>query len=202
MSHRYLYKLRDLHLDGENYTEAAYTLLLHSKLLKVHTCRLKQIDADLIVCVHTHAHTPTDRIHYWRNTVWPLVKGQCNKRDSLVCALAVLQEVRGVVIGWFTAVPGHVQWSFVGRRLDLWIHFSSHSQKHQNLWSWLQCLSFCLSFSLFLSVMFDWCNQRCAVHSFVLDYILSDVVWLIILWWGQPWLAILLSSYDFFHICI
>ncbi|TRY83827.1 hypothetical protein DNTS_031967, partial [Danionella cerebrum] len=31
---RYLYKLRDLHLDGENYTEAAYTLLLHSKLLK------------------------------------------------------------------------------------------------------------------------------------------------------------------------
>uniref|UniRef100_A0A667XQB5 Dedicator of cytokinesis 2 n=1 Tax=Myripristis murdjan TaxID=586833 RepID=A0A667XQB5_9TELE len=31
---RYLYKLRDLHLDGENYTEAAYTLLLHSRLLK------------------------------------------------------------------------------------------------------------------------------------------------------------------------
>lgn len=32
---RYLYKLRDLHLEGENYTEAAYTLLLHSRLLKV-----------------------------------------------------------------------------------------------------------------------------------------------------------------------
>uniref|UniRef100_A0A8C9SSM2 Dedicator of cytokinesis 2 n=1 Tax=Scleropages formosus TaxID=113540 RepID=A0A8C9SSM2_SCLFO len=31
---RYLYKLRDLHLDTENYTEAAYTLLLHSRLLK------------------------------------------------------------------------------------------------------------------------------------------------------------------------
>ncbi|XP_072524754.1 dedicator of cytokinesis protein 2 [Salminus brasiliensis] len=31
---RYLYKLRDLHLDGDNFTEAAYTLLLHSKLLK------------------------------------------------------------------------------------------------------------------------------------------------------------------------
>uniref|UniRef100_A0AAZ3RFL8 Dedicator of cytokinesis 2 n=1 Tax=Oncorhynchus tshawytscha TaxID=74940 RepID=A0AAZ3RFL8_ONCTS len=31
---RYLYKLRDLHLDVENYTEAAYTLLLHSRLLK------------------------------------------------------------------------------------------------------------------------------------------------------------------------
>uniref|UniRef100_A0A671UIJ6 Dedicator of cytokinesis 2 n=1 Tax=Sparus aurata TaxID=8175 RepID=A0A671UIJ6_SPAAU len=31
---RYLYKLRDLHLEGENYTEAAYTLLLHSRLLK------------------------------------------------------------------------------------------------------------------------------------------------------------------------
>ncbi|XP_031413970.1 dedicator of cytokinesis protein 2 [Clupea harengus] len=31
---RYLYKLRDLHVDVENYTEAAYTLLLHSKLLK------------------------------------------------------------------------------------------------------------------------------------------------------------------------
>uniref|UniRef100_A0A8C2Z1P9 Dedicator of cytokinesis 2 n=1 Tax=Cyclopterus lumpus TaxID=8103 RepID=A0A8C2Z1P9_CYCLU len=32
---RYLYKLRDLHLEGENYTEAAYTLLLHSRLLKM-----------------------------------------------------------------------------------------------------------------------------------------------------------------------
>ncbi|XP_042199746.1 dedicator of cytokinesis protein 2 [Callorhinchus milii] len=31
---RYLYKLRDLHLSSENYTEAAYTLLLHAKLLK------------------------------------------------------------------------------------------------------------------------------------------------------------------------
>ncbi|KAJ3588197.1 hypothetical protein NHX12_011791 [Muraenolepis orangiensis] len=31
---RYLYKLRDLHLDCEHYTEAAYTLLLHSRLLK------------------------------------------------------------------------------------------------------------------------------------------------------------------------
>ncbi|KAM3867164.1 dedicator of cytokinesis protein 2-like [Diretmus argenteus] len=31
---RYLYKLRDLHLDVDNYTEAAYTLLLHSRLLK------------------------------------------------------------------------------------------------------------------------------------------------------------------------
>lgn len=32
--HRYLYKLRDLHLDCENFTEAAYTLLLHTWLLK------------------------------------------------------------------------------------------------------------------------------------------------------------------------
>ncbi|XP_048816133.1 dedicator of cytokinesis protein 2 isoform X2 [Lagopus muta] len=32
---RYLYKLRDLHLDCENYTEAAYTLLLHTWLLKM-----------------------------------------------------------------------------------------------------------------------------------------------------------------------
>ncbi|XP_070790171.1 dedicator of cytokinesis protein 2 [Pituophis catenifer annectens] len=31
---RYLYKLRDLHLDSENYTEAAYILLLHASLLK------------------------------------------------------------------------------------------------------------------------------------------------------------------------
>uniref|UniRef100_A0A8C5CBA8 Dedicator of cytokinesis 5 n=1 Tax=Gadus morhua TaxID=8049 RepID=A0A8C5CBA8_GADMO len=31
---RYLYKLRDLHLDSENYTEAAYTLLLHAELLE------------------------------------------------------------------------------------------------------------------------------------------------------------------------
>ena len=40
---RYLYKLRDLHLEGENYTEAAYTLLLHSRLLKVgHAHTLKR----------------------------------------------------------------------------------------------------------------------------------------------------------------
>uniref|UniRef100_A0A8D2LHM2 Dedicator of cytokinesis 5 n=1 Tax=Varanus komodoensis TaxID=61221 RepID=A0A8D2LHM2_VARKO len=30
----YLYKLRDLHTDSENYTEAAYTLLLHAELLQ------------------------------------------------------------------------------------------------------------------------------------------------------------------------
>uniref|UniRef100_A0A673YVJ4 Dedicator of cytokinesis 5 n=1 Tax=Salmo trutta TaxID=8032 RepID=A0A673YVJ4_SALTR len=32
---RYLYKLRDLHLVCENYTEAAYTLLLHAELLEM-----------------------------------------------------------------------------------------------------------------------------------------------------------------------
>nr|XP_033811011.1 dedicator of cytokinesis protein 2-like [Geotrypetes seraphini] len=31
---RYLYKLKDLHVSYENYTEAAYTLLLHARLLK------------------------------------------------------------------------------------------------------------------------------------------------------------------------
>ncbi|KAM3924321.1 dedicator of cytokinesis protein 5 [Leptodactylus fuscus] len=31
---RYVYKLRDLHLSKENYTEAAYTLLLHAELLQ------------------------------------------------------------------------------------------------------------------------------------------------------------------------
>ncbi|XP_035022026.1 dedicator of cytokinesis protein 5 isoform X1 [Hippoglossus stenolepis] len=31
---RYLYKLRDLHLDCENYTEASYTLLLHAEILE------------------------------------------------------------------------------------------------------------------------------------------------------------------------
>lgn len=39
-SDRYLYKLRDLHLDCENYTEAAYTLLLHTWLLKVRISEL------------------------------------------------------------------------------------------------------------------------------------------------------------------
>lgn len=46
--HRYLYKLRDLHLDCDNYTEAAYTLLLHTWLLKV----LSQEDI--------HAEIPTE----------------------------------------------------------------------------------------------------------------------------------------------
>lgn len=35
LSGRYLYKLCDLHKECDNYTEAAYTLLLHAKLLKV-----------------------------------------------------------------------------------------------------------------------------------------------------------------------
>uniref|UniRef100_A0A8B9CU60 Dedicator of cytokinesis 2 n=1 Tax=Anser brachyrhynchus TaxID=132585 RepID=A0A8B9CU60_9AVES len=40
---RYLYKLRDLHLDCENYTEAAYTLLLHTWLLKVRSSSTQYI---------------------------------------------------------------------------------------------------------------------------------------------------------------
>ena len=33
--HRYLYKLYELHVSVENYTEAAFTLLLHADILKV-----------------------------------------------------------------------------------------------------------------------------------------------------------------------
>lgn len=40
---RYLYKLRDLHLDCDNYTEAAYTLLLHTWLLKVPSLWVEKI---------------------------------------------------------------------------------------------------------------------------------------------------------------
>lgn len=36
-SARYLYKLCDLHKECDNYTEAAYTLLLHARLLKVNS---------------------------------------------------------------------------------------------------------------------------------------------------------------------
>lgn len=32
---RYVYKLRDLHLEAKSYIEAGYTLLLHAELLKV-----------------------------------------------------------------------------------------------------------------------------------------------------------------------
>lgn len=32
---RYLHKLSDLHLDCDNFTEAAYTLMLYAKLLQV-----------------------------------------------------------------------------------------------------------------------------------------------------------------------
>uniref|UniRef100_A0AAZ3NMQ3 Dedicator of cytokinesis 2 n=1 Tax=Oncorhynchus tshawytscha TaxID=74940 RepID=A0AAZ3NMQ3_ONCTS len=48
---RYLYKLRDLHMAVENYTEAAYTLLLHSRLLKVHINRHARVPT----------HPPTNR---------------------------------------------------------------------------------------------------------------------------------------------
>uniref|UniRef100_A0A8C7H9X5 Dedicator of cytokinesis 2 n=1 Tax=Oncorhynchus kisutch TaxID=8019 RepID=A0A8C7H9X5_ONCKI len=50
---RYLYKLRDLHMAVENYTEAAYTLLLHSRLLKVHIHRQAR--------AHTHPPTNTHK---------------------------------------------------------------------------------------------------------------------------------------------
>uniref|UniRef100_A0A8C1NL32 Dedicator of cytokinesis 5 n=1 Tax=Cyprinus carpio TaxID=7962 RepID=A0A8C1NL32_CYPCA len=46
---RYLYKLRDLHLDRENYTEAAYTLLLHAELLE-HTFSCISQTLSLFVC--------------------------------------------------------------------------------------------------------------------------------------------------------
>uniref|UniRef100_A0A8D3DHF7 Dedicator of cytokinesis 1 n=1 Tax=Scophthalmus maximus TaxID=52904 RepID=A0A8D3DHF7_SCOMX len=41
---RYLYKLCDLHKECDNYTEAAYTLLLHAKLLKPCAAHLTQRD--------------------------------------------------------------------------------------------------------------------------------------------------------------
>lgn len=44
---RYLYKLCDLHKECDNYTEAAYTLLLHAKLLKVNKSTSRRL------CTHT-----------------------------------------------------------------------------------------------------------------------------------------------------
>ena len=41
---RYLHKLCDLHLECDNYTEAAYTLLLYAKLLHVSPLPLLQLD--------------------------------------------------------------------------------------------------------------------------------------------------------------
>uniref|UniRef100_A0A8C4UYB4 Dedicator of cytokinesis protein 2 n=1 Tax=Falco tinnunculus TaxID=100819 RepID=A0A8C4UYB4_FALTI len=38
---RYLYKLKDLHVSYENYTEGAYTLLLHARLLKANTAPMQ-----------------------------------------------------------------------------------------------------------------------------------------------------------------
>ena len=32
---RYVHKLKDLHLESDNYTEAAYTVMLYAKLLHV-----------------------------------------------------------------------------------------------------------------------------------------------------------------------
>lgn len=47
---RYLYKLRDLHLDCENYTEAAYTLLLHAELLEVSDMLLLKREQAVLFC--------------------------------------------------------------------------------------------------------------------------------------------------------
>ncbi|XP_044136814.1 dedicator of cytokinesis protein 2 isoform X3 [Bufo gargarizans] len=51
---RYLYKLRDLHLDCENYTEAAYTLLLHTRLL---TWTDEQCSAQVMQTEFQSSHT-------------------------------------------------------------------------------------------------------------------------------------------------
>ncbi|KAJ7424852.1 hypothetical protein WISP_26324 [Willisornis vidua] len=54
---RYLYKLRDLHLDCENYTEAAYTLLLHTWLLKWSDEQCApQVMATEFQCSQTYRH--------------------------------------------------------------------------------------------------------------------------------------------------
>nr|XP_013809071.1 PREDICTED: dedicator of cytokinesis protein 2 [Apteryx mantelli mantelli] len=54
---RYLYKLRDLHLDCENYTEAAYTLLLHTWLLKWSDEQCApQVMSTEFQCSQTHRH--------------------------------------------------------------------------------------------------------------------------------------------------
>ncbi|KAG8518214.1 Dedicator of cytokinesis protein 5 [Galemys pyrenaicus] len=51
---RYLYKLRDLHRDCENYTEAAYTLLLHAELLQWSD---QPCDSQLLQRANYHAST-------------------------------------------------------------------------------------------------------------------------------------------------
>lgn len=71
---RYLYKLRDLHRDCENYTEAAYTLLLHAELLQVNGSYVE--DACRMPCVQSlgtefcELHDVARREPYLRNIVY------------------------------------------------------------------------------------------------------------------------------------
>ncbi len=49
---RYLHKLKDLHLECDNYTEAAYTVMLYAKLLRVRSHTLK-IQAQVTDNIHS-----------------------------------------------------------------------------------------------------------------------------------------------------
>ena len=53
--YRYLYKLSDLHLDCDNFVEAAYTLMHHARLLTWSVEELTQkLETDKYPDCHTH----------------------------------------------------------------------------------------------------------------------------------------------------
>uniref|UniRef100_A0A8B9IBI2 Dedicator of cytokinesis 5 n=1 Tax=Anser brachyrhynchus TaxID=132585 RepID=A0A8B9IBI2_9AVES len=55
---RYLYKLRDLHTDCENFTEAAYTLLLHAELLQ-----------SFVLCSSSPTCLPSSFMEMWEKAI-------------------------------------------------------------------------------------------------------------------------------------
>ena len=57
---RYLHKLCDLHLECNNYTEAAYTLLLYTRLLRVCIlCTVHVYVMYIVYCLNTHGYEHT-----------------------------------------------------------------------------------------------------------------------------------------------
>lgn len=86
---RYLYKLCDLHKECDNYTEAAYTLLLHAKLLKVikitvHVYTAFLINSELI----PHFPFPWQiLVEHRREILWVLATvGDINKKIFKRCS--------------------------------------------------------------------------------------------------------------------
>uniref|UniRef100_A0A8C2XTS3 Dedicator of cytokinesis 1 n=1 Tax=Cyclopterus lumpus TaxID=8103 RepID=A0A8C2XTS3_CYCLU len=81
---RYLYKLCDLHKECDNYTEAAYTLLLHAKLLKVHRHTIPTMWEEAIILGKELAEQYENEMFDFEQLSASLVRNQAQFYENIV----------------------------------------------------------------------------------------------------------------------